>query len=132
MSSDESEVEKGVKVYKALVKPWRNPDLVEWFKVFDSIARMERTNVINGIDGRGAPVRERIRTGKKDEGCEPVGRLPSNAYDATWFGNLGKFSQARLNVVKKAYEFTHTEAAKTCVLIPIFLQVRTNEGRQCR
>ncbi|RPD72403.1 hypothetical protein L226DRAFT_449638, partial [Lentinus tigrinus ALCF2SS1-7] len=115
MSSDESEVENGVKVYKVLVKKWRNPDLVEWFKVFDSIARMERTNVINGMDGRGAPYRERIRSTKDDDKCSPVGRLPPNAYNSTWFDDLNKFSQARINVLKKAYSFTHTDAAKTWV-----------------
>ena len=113
MSSDESELEQGVKVYKVLIKKWRNPDLVEWFKVFDSIARMERTNVINGVDGRGAPYRERIRSQKVDEFCETVGALPINAYDKTWFGTLSKFTQARMNVVQKSYDFTHTEAVKT-------------------
>ncbi|KAI0735723.1 hypothetical protein C8Q76DRAFT_611391 [Earliella scabrosa] len=107
MSSDESDMDNGRKVYKVLIKSWRAPILTPWLSVFDSIASLERTNAINGMDGRGAQFRERRRSSEVDDRSPPVGRLFSNAYNEDWLTKLTPFTRNRLKIRPKSYLFTH-------------------------
>ena len=108
MSSDESDMENGRKVYKVLVKSWRAEILTPWLSVIDSIASLERTNAINGMDGRGAQFRERRRSSQVDDRSPPVGRLFVNAYSEAWLTNLTKFTRVRLKIRPKSYKFEHS------------------------
>ncbi|KAI0740917.1 hypothetical protein C8Q76DRAFT_608378 [Earliella scabrosa] len=108
MSSDESEMENGRKVYKVFVKSWRAPAITPWLSVIDAIASLERTNAINGMDGRGAQFRERRRSSQVDDRSPPVGRLFLNAYSETWLQRLTQFTRSRLKIRPKSYKFAHS------------------------
>ncbi|KAI0705489.1 hypothetical protein C8Q76DRAFT_771240 [Earliella scabrosa] len=107
MSSDESAMENGVKQFRILKKEWRNERLTGWLRVFDAISRERRANPVTETT-RGAEPRQRFQSGKVDSSTPPVGALPSNAYDPTWYANLTPYRRQRLQARKNAYDFTHT------------------------
>ncbi|OBZ66301.1 hypothetical protein A0H81_13818 [Grifola frondosa] len=107
MSSDESEHENGVTQYRVLVKPWRNPLLTPWLRIFDAAYRQDRLNGCNQST-RGAQPHLRLASQKVDYSRPAVSHLPANAYNLKWLKSLSQFDLESLSPKRLEYDFSHT------------------------
>ncbi|OBZ65012.1 hypothetical protein A0H81_14983 [Grifola frondosa] len=107
-SSDESDNENGVVEYSVLVKPWRNPLLADWIRVFDAAYRTLRLSSGNKST-RSAHPHLRVESQKESSSRAPTG-LPINAYSRRWLETLSDFDMEALSPQPSKYDFTHTPA----------------------
>lgn len=79
MSSDESDHQSnGMRRYRILAKPWRNPMLGPWLRVFDKLYRIAR------LGASGADVHRRMPSDVTSDRRPAVRGLPHNAYNPDW------------------------------------------------
>lgn len=84
MSSDESSVERGVKIYRVKKKYWRAPELLPFLHSIDRVTAQGK----NATTTKGSQRYLRLPgEGESSEG--PIVRgLPVNFYDASWLAKL--------------------------------------------
>lgn len=107
MSSDESDHDSGLPQYRILVKPWRNPVLAPWLRVFDALHRRSRFRPVDRAT-RGAQPHLRIVSSKQDGSRAAVTHLPKNAYNSIWLSNLPDYDLRRLHPQDETYSFSHS------------------------
>ena len=119
MSSDEEE-HNGVRpIYRRVTQPWRNPILVEWFRVIDIFVRASHF----GPDGASRPgahlhAREVLPTSTSTRAY--VSGLPRSAYDPSWLTTLSEFELDAVSLMEKPYSFRHEEEIYKRVYIVLF------------
>lgn len=109
MSSDESDHENGLSQYRILVKPWRNPALAPWLRIFDALHRRSRFRPVARAT-KGAQPHLRVVSSKQDTSRAAVPQLPRNAYSPTWHANLPAYDARKLQVKDADYDFSHSSA----------------------
>ena len=87
MSSDEEVQVDSRKEYHIRVPSWRSEDVSAWLRVFDILYTKARLAGILG-DQRGALPRARVGSETRSTNPRFVTRLPKNAYDEWWIGQL--------------------------------------------
>lgn len=107
MSSDESDVENGVRIFRIKKVPWRHPRLTFWLRAFDALHRKSRYGTVDPRL-RGAPPRERVDSGLISERLRVPSGLPENAYDEVFLRNLPTWMRQDL-APAPAYDFSHSD-----------------------
>jgi hypothetical protein len=141
MSSDESDHENmsGMPQFRIVKKPWRNPTLSPWLRVFDSIHRYSRFRPVRRTT-RGAQPHIRLLGNKVDDSCPAVIRLPGNAYNSAWLEMLDTYDREILEADEdEIYDFSHLpEVLEYVNLIPLlpfrkltFLKTCPTAPRMC-
>lgn len=87
MSSDEEVRVGSIKQYHIRVPTWRSEAVTAWLRVFDILYNNARLDGLLG-DHRGALPHARVITEAKSTSPRFVTRLPENAYDEEWLGQL--------------------------------------------
>lgn len=106
MSSDESEHEGGSPRYRILQKPWRNPSITSWLRVFDAVHMNARLGLAHGSQ-RGAMPRVRVASSLMGASRPVVPHLPRNAYSGLWLERLSEYEAASIQP-SAGYEFSHS------------------------
>lgn len=112
MSSDESDAEHRLaKVFRILIKPWRNPEVTLWLHTMDVINRGIRVmSSTTGNDPRARLVSiQSSKTGK------PIRQLPLNAYRTEWYNALTEMEKEHISARLEPYSFAHSLAIRQCV-----------------
>ncbi|KAI0685142.1 hypothetical protein BC835DRAFT_1290945 [Cytidiella melzeri] len=105
MSSNESDVENGARIFRIKTLPWRNPDLILWLLGFNALHRKARYGPVDPRT-RGAPPHERIDSGLVSSSRRAPPGLPENAYDNTFLRYLPSWSRQDLSASSR-YNFSH-------------------------
>lgn len=84
MSSDETDREQGLRVYRIKKKFWRAPELGLFLRTIDRVAEQNK----NATSSRGSLRLHRIPGGDESHGGRIVPELPVNFYDPTWLANF--------------------------------------------
>ena len=108
MSSDESSVEHGVKIYRVKKKYWRAAELRPFLHAIDRVT--EQTKNVTTV--RGSQKYHRLPGGEVSSEGGIVPRLPINFYDAAWLTNLrGHMKPAfeSLEIELNAYPLVHDQ-----------------------
>ncbi|KAF7799476.1 hypothetical protein EIP86_010711, partial [Pleurotus ostreatoroseus] len=87
MSSDESEMEGGERIYRVKQKPWRNSEVRTFLRILDKLFDIWRQSGGSSGSRRGAWHRNRVDTTKQSISIAVKG-LPQNAYDPRWLASL--------------------------------------------
>ena len=106
MSSDETSVESGVKIYRAKKKYWRAPELEPFLHMIDRVT--EKTK--NATSSRGSTKYLRLPSNKVSKEGAIVPHLPINLYDREWLVELHanmKPVYDWLNVKHEVYPLVH-------------------------
>jgi hypothetical protein len=109
MSSDESDHEHtcGMPQFRIVKKPWRNPALSPWLRVFDAMHRYSRFRPVRRTT-RGAQPHIRLLSNKIDGSRLAVIRLPGNAYNSAWLETLDEYDREILDANHdEIYDFSH-------------------------
>ncbi|KAI0687418.1 hypothetical protein C8T65DRAFT_590463 [Cerioporus squamosus] len=110
MSSDESDHESGGGIrYRILKKPWRNPELALWLRLFDKLYSIWRLGNMTG-----AQPHPRTPSGVVSTRRPPVCGLPWNAYNQVWFKRLTDYDKVLLAPkMDETYNFEHPISLRT-------------------
>ncbi|OCH84869.1 hypothetical protein OBBRIDRAFT_690169, partial [Obba rivulosa] len=108
MSSDESEREGNKIHYNVLLKPWRNPQVTTWLRLFDAAYHKSRINSV-GSNTRGAFPHIR-KVGQRLSTSRAVPGLPRNTYHPDWLMKLTSYELEDLQARDKRYDFKHSAA----------------------
>ena len=112
MSSDESSVEHGVKIYRIKKKYWRAAELSPFLHTVDRVT----TQTKNAITSRGCQKYPRLPgEGVSSEGGIVTG-LPINFYDAAWLANLRTQIKPAVDWLKidpNTYPLVHDQVIQT-------------------
>ena len=109
MSSDESSVERGVKVYRVKKKFWRAAELGPFLHAIDRVTEQTK----NVTTTRGSQKYNRLPSGEVSSEGGIVSRLPINFYDGAWLANLwGQMRPAfdSLDIDPNTYTLIHDQA----------------------
>ena len=109
MSSDESSVECGVKVYRIKKKFWRAAELGPFLHAIDHVTEQTK----NVTTTRGSQKYNRLPSGEVSSEGGIVSRLPINFYDGAWLANLrGQMRPAfdSLDIDPNTYTLVHDQA----------------------
>ncbi|KAH9918419.1 uncharacterized protein B0H18DRAFT_882807 [Fomitopsis serialis] len=103
MSSDEPDSTPGQ--FRVLRKPWRQSQLTRFLSVFDAAHERSRAPPGQPVT-RGALPGRRVASDSIDGQRPAVKRLPINAYDPHWYGQLSSIEKEELRVDSRPYNFS--------------------------
>ncbi|KAI0690608.1 hypothetical protein C8T65DRAFT_587795 [Cerioporus squamosus] len=109
MSSDEEEHVGPDIVYRRVRQDWRNPLMVEWFRVVDYFTKTKYIGP-NGGNTPGARPHRRQQIAKSTSERDPVRYLPRSAYNPEWLAKQSEFMLDWLSPSDKPYSFIHEAA----------------------
>ncbi len=106
MSSDESDHEPNGRLrYRILRKPWRNPKITAWLRLFDKLYAIARLDAMSGSQPH-----VRVTSNSYTNRRPAVRGLPENAYNPKWFDLLTEYDQTLL-CVKLGVNYTFSHAS---------------------
>lgn len=112
MSSDESSVESGLKVFRIKKKAWRAAELGPFLHAIDRVAENRK----NAITSRGYVRGLRLPGENRSQGRGVVTSLPINFYDQAFLANLRATARPAYDMLKidpEAHPLVHHPVIQT-------------------
>ena len=106
MSSDEEEHDGVNLVYRRVTQPWRDTNMVEWFRVIDIFVNARHYSP-DGASTPGAHPHLRHQIAKSTSKRAAVPLLPISVYNQTWLKNQSERERDRLTPSEKTDVFQH-------------------------
>lgn len=91
---------------------WRSKEVTNWLRTIDKVYVRHRFSQ-DGRASRGNWVRQRVDSGRSDNGCRPVSGLPKNFYDGTWLRTLSERARAELRM-QPEISLKHSSTIQRC------------------
>jgi hypothetical protein len=108
MSSDESSIENGHRVYVVLAKRWRAPAVTLWLRDMDGVhLALRATDTGRIMRGNWPHERRDLYSRLSDRG--PVEGLPINFYSGDWVSSLPHENVEDVKIDRARYDFAHTD-----------------------